>query len=224
MRCNLPIDNNELNWFIAEIARSIGKKASCSIKGFGRIVKKDEEYVFIPEKKFQQLLVTAEKYPEPVLPLNEEGKSLYAIDTIGDGGFHMSANGFYISYYKIENRVLKPVDENEISDDEFKFTGPLSFDLKTARHCPLVCLDDKWSVKKAVFQKEADREYMDTVLSGTNSNADKFLKKALKRLHDLMIDECVDDERVFVKKMECTVDVSSGLIRLSILFKLAERW
>ncbi len=222
MKCNLPVEKDELNYLIATIARSINKDTSCAIKGLGKIVKKHEEYIFIPEKKLQQLLDTADKYPEPVMPLSKEAKDLYGIDTIGDGGLHIFGNGFSVLYYKIEDRKLKLVDDEEINDKEFDFSGPVSFDQKSAGHFPLVCLDNKWSMKNAVFQNETDREYMNTVLIGTKYNADMFLKYALKEMYDGLIED--EDEVFFVKKMECSFDKASGIIRISMLWEMADRW
>lgn len=217
-------DKREMDYIRSKIARAFKENIPFIFDGIGQITKSGSEYRFSPDKKLQQLFEIAEHYPEPIVPVNSSTKKLYGIDTIGDGGWHLDDWGAcWTQYLQYVNGELVFLENEEVSDewDDEKKSVPDDaprFHKKTAKHCPLVCTDTKWSIKKAELENQDDKIYINSFLDESVINFDEIIKQVMSDAYKGLIKFVDDDELhvVFIKKMNCSLDSKSKLIRFAV--------
>lgn len=216
-------DKREMDHLRSTMAIAFKRNTPLNLVGIGQITRSGSEYRFSPDKKLQQLLEIAEQYPEPIVPVNSSTKKLYGIDTIGDGGWHLNDWGAcWTQYLQYVNGALVFLKDEEVSDewDDEKKSVPDDaprFHKKTAKHCPLVCTDTKWSIKKAELENQDDKIYINSFLDGSKIDFDKIIQQVMSDVYKGIIKDANNGLNVlFIKKMNCSLDAKSKLIRFEV--------
>ncbi len=229
-------DGDMKNYLNSEIARAIKMGKPYKFKGLGEIRKSGDKLEFIPDKSLKKYISLAEKYPEPIVPVNAETKKLWGVDTIGDGGLHLDGwTGIYMQYYDIADGKFVEIegeDGSKVSDefdDRKKYLAPDAkvFNKKRSRDCLLICLDEPWSIKKAVFKDPENLEYFNQFIAGTGNTFETISRSVFEEAYNCLRDiikEDSDEEVLFIHKIGCLLDAESKLIRFYWDYELVDRW
>lgn len=223
-------EKSEMDYLRSIMAIAIKDDKPFDFKGIGKIVKTGSEYRFTPDKKLQQLFEIAEQYPEPIVPVNSSTKRLYGINTRGDGGWHLDDSLCWTQYLQYVNGKLIFLENEDVSDewDDEKDSipdGAPRFNKKTAKRCPLVCNDTKWSIKKAEIKNQEDKLYINSFLDGSKIDFDKIIKQVMSDVYKGLIKDASNElNLVFIKDMNCSLDPESKLIRFEVNFQDVYSW
>ncbi len=229
-------DKDEQNHLNAEIARAIRAGRPYQFKGLGSIRKNGDYIEFVPDKSLKKLLSLAEKYPEPIVPVNAETKKLWGIDTIGDGGLHLDGwTGSYLQYYDIADGKFVEINYeggttvSDEFDDRKKFLAPGAkvFHKERSRKCLLICPDEPWSIRKAVFKNPEDLEYFNRFITGTDNTFETVSRSVFDDAYNALLDimkEDSDADVLFIHKIGCLLDDESKLIRFYWDYEPVNRW
>lgn len=225
---NIAGDDDELAFVSAGFARCFVNGETITLEDVGKLENKNGIIRFIPDPKLEKLMDIAKKYPDQIVPYNEETKRLWAIDTIGDGGLHLDGETETPFYLGMEDGELVILDDSGISDeyDEDKdYVEPdaICFDKEHAFFCKLTCTGNPWSVTDMEFENQEDYSRIAVAFGVEQDDVEEAVQYLLQEANDYLLDDIWTDV-LFIQGIDCYVDIANKIIRLDVCWSAGMEW